>query len=782
LGIITHYGHTIFIWMYKYSFILFTYFISLKKLYILISFCLTFLIAQAGDIHIVLLDPAGKLLNSTSDFWEDDIKIDVKCIELNQTAIEEGEGRYLLEITSKNSITIEVNCNVLGSKTMVVNPDQTQVTIKMDKNLILKDEVRVFGLKNTTDANTSQNIGQISESEIRDAGKLSLSEALTKIPGVNILSTGTAITKPVIRGFSGNRIQVNLSGVRFDNQQWQDEHGLGITSGGVERVEIIKGPASVLYGADALGGVVNVVDENKDYTAGKTKKELNTSINSNTRGFEANYGIKKADENKSQSLYFGLESHGDYSDGRNIRVLNSRFNNFFIKGSMGRNRLNFKSIYTAYINYNQMGFIFDSAKFARKEVDNRISRTMDGPHHSVIFGILTGKQTWVKDKYTFLLKESIQSNNRQEQEAGNKISLNMLLSTVSLTGQFEYTYKKWKNNSGFQFYQQSNNNFGSRTIIPDGIQSESGIFHYIKRDFNKWTVEAGVRGDVKLIKTLATSDLNTKSKDSISPFTKTKLSGNASLGAVYRFNSFFYIKGHLATGYRAGNFAELSSNGLHEGTQRWEVGNPNLKIEQMVNSELGFYGNKKNISFFITPYYNLIKNFIYLAPTNTEYVGFKIYTFNQSDAIMKGIDASLDYNLDLNTRNRLLFNGIFSMIRGQIQATNQYLPFMPADKVGTSVGTEYRLNQEAKMVFKVGADYFLKQNRPAVFETATPDYYLLNASVKYSKILDGQKQLNCMLIGNNLLNRIYYDHLSRFKYFGINNYGINLTLKINYQF
>jgi iron complex outermembrane receptor protein len=107
---------------------------------------------------------------------------------------------------------------------------------------------------------------------------------------------------------------------------------------------------------------------------------------------------------------------------------------------------------------------------------------------------------------------------------------------------------------------------------------------------------------------------------------------------------------------------------------------------------------------------------------------------------------------------------------------------MPADKVGTSLGTEYRLNQEAKMVFKIGADYFLKQNRPAVFETATPDYYLLNASVKYSKYLANQKQINFMLIGNNLLNRIYYDHLSRFKYFGIYNYGINLTLKVNYQF
>src|ERR1044072_2992429 len=87
-----------------------------------------------------------------------------------------------------------------------------------------------------------------------------LATMLSGVPGVSMLSTGIGISKPVIRGLYGNRVLVLMAGLRFDNQQWQEEHGLGLSDLGLQKVELIKGPMSVLYGSEAMGGIINLIE------------------------------------------------------------------------------------------------------------------------------------------------------------------------------------------------------------------------------------------------------------------------------------------------------------------------------------------------------------------------------------------------------------------------------------------------------------------------------------------------------------------------------------------
>jgi iron complex outermembrane receptor protein len=108
---------------------------------------------------------------------------------------------------------------------------------------------------------TSFNIQSLSIGKIRQSGALNISDALSKLPGISQLTTGPAISKPVIRGLYGNRVLAVLSGLKFDNQQWQDEHGLGLNDVGIDRIEVIKGPASLLYGSEAIGGILNIIEE-----------------------------------------------------------------------------------------------------------------------------------------------------------------------------------------------------------------------------------------------------------------------------------------------------------------------------------------------------------------------------------------------------------------------------------------------------------------------------------------------------------------------------------------
>src|SRR4051812_48053188 len=196
-----------------------------------------------------------------------------------------------------------------------------QDTTRADTLHMLK-EVVVSGFQANDPKYTSLNIESYPLLLINEKSPFNLSDALAKLPGISQMSTGNAISKPVIRGMYGNRILVLLSGLRFDNQQFQDEHGLGLSQIGIDRVEVIKGPASILYGTDAIGGIINVIEETPQQQ-GKTL-DINTRLYSNTLGTLTDAGYASLKNNHWWRVRAGIESHADYRDGDGNRVLNSR--------------------------------------------------------------------------------------------------------------------------------------------------------------------------------------------------------------------------------------------------------------------------------------------------------------------------------------------------------------------------------------------------------------------------------------------------------------------------
>src|SRR5690349_12404199 len=195
-------------------------------------------------------------------------------------------------------------------------------------------EVVVSGIRTSLVKETSFNIQSLSAGKIKQSGALNISDALSKLPGISQLTTGPAITKPVIRGLYGNRVLAVLSGLKFDNQQWQDEHGLGLTDVGIDRIEVIKGPASLLYGSEAIGGILNIIEELPNRPAEKTA-DMNVGLFSNTYGLSFDAGLKSATQKRNWGLRVGLNSNADYSDGNNTRIQNSRFAGYYVKGSYG---------------------------------------------------------------------------------------------------------------------------------------------------------------------------------------------------------------------------------------------------------------------------------------------------------------------------------------------------------------------------------------------------------------------------------------------------------------
>lgn len=647
---------------------------------------------------------------------------------------------------------------------------------QIDTALILK-EVVVSGLKVTRPNETPINISSLSVKKMQSNGSLNISDALAKLPGISQINTGPGISKPVIRGLYGNRITAVLSGLRFDNQQWQDEHGMGLNDMGIDRVEIIKGPVALLYGSEAIGGIINIIEEAAAAPGTKTG-EFNTRLFSNTYGLYTEVGFKGATEKRNWRIRAGSNSNADYADGKNNRILNSRFGGYYLKGSLGFTKKN----WTSYNNYNasldNFGFITIDNQTSKKP-DGRLSRSMDGPHHTVLLNALSSQNTIRLSSSTIKLNAGLQSNLRMEDEGGNSISLKMLLSTFL----YNFQWIKPLNATtelifGNQSILENNTNYGSRKIIPDANMLESGASVFLKKTFHKIVLETGAGIAVRNIHTFLTPGVNTPARE-IHPFNKTMPSVNGAFGFSFNPDEHLNMKVNFSTGFRSGNLAELSSNGLHEGTLRWEVGDPNLKIEQNINSETALNYNGDDFSFSVAAFYNHFTNYIFLMGTGVQYLGFDVFRFRQSNADLYG--GEMSFGIHPSQVKWFTYRSDLSTVTGKLSSGN-YLPFIPANKLHNEVVFSFEKNKNISPVsFTVSADNIFAQKHPAQFETPTAAYTLINAGA--SLVLHKtERDITLSIAANNILNKNYYDHLSRFKEYSIHNIGRNISININYPF
>jgi iron complex outermembrane receptor protein len=621
------------------------------------------------------------------------------------------------------------------------------------------------------------NITSLQIDSLSRYGNFNLTDLMAKTPGVNMLATGVAIAKPVIRGLYGNRVLVLLSGLKFDNQQWQEEHGLGLSDMGLSKVEIIKGPMSVLFGSEAIGGVVNVIEEEKPLINTK-ERDVSMKFNSNTLGGTLQAGFKANTGNKWWRVRASVENNADYSDGNNNRVLNSRFDGYCLKSTYGFQKRNWTSTNNFMSSFNRFGFIFnDIYEFVMP--DARWSRKLDvNPAHLVLFNILSSENKFfLKNDSKLDFNIGVQSNERMENEGGGAISLNMHLFTFQYLLKWEKQLSE-KNRlivSNLGSFED-NTNFGARKIIPDANMQESNVSGYLETTVkNKLIFENGVGIGEKWIKTYFTASVNSPEKD-IHPFTKYSQYYNFFSGLTYFPNEKFNVKINAASGVRIPNLAELSSNGLHEGVFTYEIGSPFLKNEQNISFNLVSNYNQKFIEISVTPFYNLFYNYVYLAPTNEDWYGFPVYRYKQQNATQYGTEFSFLIKPTKQFQTGVAYSGMISKTQD-----GNFTPYQPTQKI--TPGINYKINSKKFETFNVftNADYFLAQNNVAPYEKATSDHLLWNAGG--SVTLKSKKNTYLIsLVGNNLLNTAYYDHMSRFKYFGLLNMGRNFAVNFKVRF
>ncbi len=712
--------------------------------------------------------------------------VNILINELQRGAVTNSDGYY--SFSNLPFGTYHIQFSFVGFKPEVflidINKSETELNVEMVSANINIGDVLVLGNAIRPKEKLPYKIETISKSQLEENGFLTVTKSLSLLPGVSELSNGAGVSKPVIRGLFGYRVASVIDGLRIDNQQWQNEHDFGLNDVGAERIEIIEGPASLLYGSQALGGVIKI-DNEKNAPLNTVLGNYNLKIFSNTLGASTEIGLKGTKEKFSWQLHVNGQSQADYLQGGGNKVPNTRFASI---GAAGLLSYNFSWGISA-LNYNffhQVNGIVEEAdlKNLKDLNEDHFEREFEGPHHIVDYHIASLRNTILLGSSMLKINLGFQNNHRVENEGTENMNvsavadseLDIILNTFSADVQW---IKSFTENTeltiGAQGYFQNNENDGMRILIPNADTKELSLYSYLKQSFGKVDIDAGLRFDSKNIDTKEMGI-----KDSVSyfaPFNEDYNTFNGAIGAAFNATDNLTFKLNLATGYRAPNLAELSSNGVHEGTTRYEIGDANLKSEQSIQTDFGINFQNKDVNLNLSLFYNAVNNFIFLQPTNSYRNNNRIYMFLQSNANLKGGEASIDWNIF----DWLNFGSSYSTVVGK-KSDDSYLPFMPADKIITKAKLHWNeLSSLKNFYFMIMLRSYLKQDKIATEEIATPAYALLDAGVgSRLKLFD----LNFDVAVNvtNLLDKKYYDHLSLLKSLGVLNMGRNISLALNFPF
>jgi iron complex outermembrane recepter protein len=697
--------------------------------------------------------------------------------ELNKSTISNNNGEYRISNLPNGKIKIQIS--FLGYATVIetvfLKDKEYELNIALKETAITTEEVVVSGGYSSTQHDNAVKIDVLKLNTHLTPLSPNFTEILTNIPGVDMISKGSGVSKPVIRGLGMDNVLVLNNGVRFENYQYSDHHPLGIDEYGIANIEVIKGPASLLYGSDAIGGVINFLKE-KPATIGKVVGDYNMQLFSNSLGVSNNIGIKGASKKFFGGLRAGIKTNADYLQGGGAFVPNSRFNELSLKPNCG-----FTSnlgIFKLFYDYNRQKLGLAEGK-PIEEIASR-GRKNEIWYEQMNNHLLSSQNKIFMNKYKLEINASLQSADLIHYAGIDTTEISMNLKTLAGEAKLYLpSNEKSEYIVGIQSMYQvnKNSNKAEEILLPDAQLNNYSAFALLQYTFfKKLKFQSGIRYDYKTISTESIGQIS--DFDYRPQLSKYYDSFSGSIGATYNHSEKLLIRANFASAYRTPNLAELTSNGIHE--IRYELGNSSLLPQSAYESDLSMHYHLKDFTFDIAGFYNIINNYIYISPTeDTVASGIHIYKYMQSEAVLFGGETGFHFHPKKMKWLHLV--STFSTVTGkQIHSNN--LPFIPANKIHTEIMAEKtRIGLLHEAFVKLNLLTAFKQNNPSPDENVTPGYSLLDFSIGAS-VLCRQQLIPFYISVNNLLDKKYIDHLSTLKEVGFYNPGRNITLTINIPF
>jgi len=722
------------------------------------------------------------------------------------------KGKYLVQISYLGYTTLNQTFN--GAKTTVLDVQLISASIETG-------EVIITGVSKATEIRRNPiPMVAISKTFIEEhSASGNVIDEIANLPGISAVTTGPNISKPFIRGLGYNRVITLQDGIRQEGQQWGDEHGIEVDQNSIDRVEIIKGPASLTFGSDAIGGVVNLISPNP-VPEGQTLGSFTTIYGTNNGLLNESLRLQGNQNGVVWGTVLSGKEAKDYQNHHDGRVYATNFQEKDARVMIGLNKTWGYSYLNASV-FDDLQAIPDGSRdsFRRftKQITDADAYRPEVPGSELnSYGIPTLHQHVqlyrIYDNSSFslgtgnlIVNLGYQFSHRKEfthPTESDTPGLNLQLQTY--TYDFKYNFnlaKDYETTFGVNgMYQLNSLGYSTDFPIPAYHQFDIGPFFVIKKTFGKFELSAGARYDIRSFNgkaayvdttivyfpTLYSGTNPTSTPNVIRQFgalNKTFSGTSGGLGVTYLFSNQFLVKGNIARGFRAPSIAELSANGPDPGSKIYHIGNSSFKPEFSMQEDIGVSLNLPTISLNIDLFNNNIQHYIYqqqvLNPDGTPqrvaaFPLYDVFTYTQSKARINGGEIGVD----IHPVSWLHFENEASLTYGtnlenssHLADSLKYLPFIPPLHTHSEIRAS--LNKGFGAIRKVyvflGVDHFGEQNRffsAYGTETRTTGYNLLSAGFGGNLVnTAGTTILKLFLEGTNLANVNYQSNMSRLKYF-----------------
>lgn len=736
----------------------------------LVFYLFSLVTLHAATLSGQIVDDEGKPV--------DDASISIPALAQHQHS--DASGTFRFTNLAKGVFAIKIHKAGFPSRIATVdlrNGDQDAV-FKLETVHMHSDTVVISGYRPIDEADLAQAVTIIEGKRLDKLRGQSLVHTIEETPGVANFSTGNFVAKPVIRGLPSFRSLILVDGMREEAQQFGDEHGPNLDIMDVERIEIVRGPGSLLYGSDALGGVINVATPELPSVANHSRKlsgKITGDAFSNNPGGAGSVALHGAAGDAGYRANFSMRQAGNTRtpDGA---VPNSAYKNLNgsalvgISEKWGMLSLRY-SRYDAQINLPQS--TTDSS--GKLIADPDTSTYQKVAHDRVQLRSLVN--TGIAK---FEIGLSYQQNRRREYEssAAPDPRLNLVLDTVNTEIKAHHApLGPLLGTLGFSHIHQQNRTIGEEPLIPAYTSNSYGAFIFEELRFDAFSILGGVRGDTRIMNVGDNSALGVSAQN------VQNSAATGSLGGVWRFAKGWSLFANVGRGFRAPTAFELFAGGVHEGSGLYETGDRNLKSETSLTTDGGLKLHKHIVRAELNAYMNKVDNYIFSAPTGAIYTdalsgsNYAVYQNRQGNATIYGGE----FDAEVSVLKWLTLSGGVDIIAGRNDTLGEPLALIPANRYRTGITfLTDKIGVILNPYLSVKARYVARKSELSSQErtlySGFADYTVVGASTGGDFAVGGQVW-SYTLGADNLLNQRYVDYLSRQKLFALNP-GINVYFKI----
>ena len=671
----------------------------------------------------------------------------VHIADLNVSAIADSLGNYRINNIPGGYYLVEVSSIGYATKIeSVIIKGNTKKDYLLEPSPTQLKEVIVTGVISATDKQEAPvSVTTMNYDELLQNSSTNVIDAIAKAPGVSAMTDGQSISKPVIRGLGYNRVLTVNDGVEQVDQAWFDEFGIEADPDAVNKYEILKGPASLAYGSDAIAGVVNLIPE-QPLPEGQLKGDVLFNYQTNNGLINNMFHLAGTKDGIAWSARIDNTAAHAYQDPYDGYVLNSQFSNFNADGTIGLHRKwGYTQLHASYFDM-QTGIVDGT----RDSLTGVMERQVAYP------GLNGGAPTYVipthqeETSYTpFVINQRIrhtklvwdnsialgdgrikaifswQKNQRQET---NDPTIPNTPDIYYLSNGATYDVRYISPQmGGFNFsggangvYQESQS-LGTLMLIPNYNFFEIGGFAIANEKIGKLNLSGGIRYDERTF-TGVDHWVDSLNQAPVAPnapngfhefqgFTSHFSGMSFSFGGAYDLSKTTYVKANIARGWRAPNVAECAANGVHDGTVVYEIGDPTLRPETSLEEDVTFGVNGKNVDFEVDLFNNSINDFIYAKglknskgldsinnSLNAAGLGAApVYKYTQGPAQLYG--GEIVFNVHPSDISWVELNSTFSYVTGgllHVPDSTKYLPFVPPGRITADL--KFPLKQFSKTI------------------------------------------------------------------------------------